>query len=146
MLDKSHKSDNVITVFWSFRDYREGGQNPIENWYAGDLLDGGRFGFDALLKNTAKTENHLEWSGFKLLKGDAKKERIWQLDFIADGRQYRVLGKFGEVRKQAILLVGCYHKGSIYTPVGAIQTAIRRAKKLREKKADTIERKIKFDL
>jgi hypothetical protein len=102
-------------------------------------------GFDALLKNTSKTSNHLHWGGFKLLKGDAKYEHVWQLDFIADKRQYRVLGVF-HGKKQAVLLLGCYHKGAVYTPPNAIATACKRAKLLRDGRADTSERKIREDI
>jgi phage-related protein len=79
------------------------------------------------------------------LQGRAKEERIWQLDFIADKRQYRLLGVFGEVRKKAILILGCYHKGDNYTPRDALETARKRAKALREGKAEAHERKIKSD-
>jgi hypothetical protein len=135
-----------MVFYWSFHDYVEGGQNPIEDWYINDLSDGGRFAFDALLKNTAKIESHLQWGGFKFLKGDPKKYHIWQLDFIADGRQYRALGVFGSLRRQAVLLMGCYHKGKVYTPPNAIDTACKRARKLDHKKAGPRERKIKIDL
>ena len=135
-----------IVVHWSLHDYSEGSNSPIQDWYVSDLSDAGKFAFDALLKNTAKTENHLEWSGFKYPKGDLRKQRIWQLAFGADGRQYRLLGIFGSsFRKQAVLLIGCYHKGTIYTPPNALETAIKRAKALREGRAGTSERKIKFD-
>lgn len=147
MLVISYKSDTINPVFyWSFHDYLEGGQNPMGTWYSDDLSESGRYRFDSLLKNTAKTENHLQWGGFKLLKGEPKKHHIWQLDFIADARQYRVLGVFGSVRRQAVLLVGCYHKGKVYTPPNAVETACTRANKLQNKKAGTIERKIKNDL
>ncbi len=147
MIEKSHKSDIVeeIVLHWSFHDYVEGGRNPIEDWYLNDLADGGRFGFDALLKNTAKTENHLQWSGFKYLKGEPKNYRIWQLDFFADRKQYRILAVF-RPGKQAVLLIGCYHKGKLYTPPKALDTACKRAKALREERAGTRERKIKFNL
>jgi hypothetical protein len=80
------------------------------------------------------------------LKGEPKKHRIWQLDFVVDGRQYRVLGVFGSLRKQAVLLVGCYHKGKIYTPPNALETASKRARLLREMKAGIRGRTIKFDI
>ncbi|MFI5117639.1 MAG: hypothetical protein ACHP8B_13190, partial [Terriglobales bacterium] len=104
-----------VPRFWSFFDYVEGDWNPIEEWYQKELLEEGKAVFDALLKNTHKTENHLHWGGFKYLKGEPKKERIWQLDFVADKRQYRLLGVFSSIRKQAVLMVGCYHKGDVYT-------------------------------
>lgn len=129
------------TYFWSFADYVEGRQNPIENWYSGELSEDARFQFDSLVKNTAKIENHLQWGGFKFLSGKPKKYSIWQLDFIADRRQYRVLGIFQPGRR-AVLLEGCYHKGKIYTPQGALETACKRAKNLMEKRATTVGRKI----
>jgi hypothetical protein len=130
---------------WSFHDYVEGDWNPIEDWYEG-LSEAAKFQFDSLLKQLSKTEDHLQWLGFKYLKGEPKKERVWQLDFIADGRQYRVLGVFGSVRKQAVMLLGCYHKGKVYTPPDALTTATKRAKKIKDKKAGTRERSIKNDI
>jgi hypothetical protein len=83
--------------------------------------------------------------GFKYLQGKPKEESIWQLDFVADRRQYRVLGVFGQGRKKAVLILGCYHKGDLYTPREALETARKRAKTLREGKAELYERKIKSD-
>jgi hypothetical protein len=133
------------SLTWSFSDYVEGGINRIENWYK-ELSQEGKDNFDALLKNTHKIANHLNWGGFKYLKGEPKKERIWQLDFIAEKRQYRLLGVFGATRKQAVLIMGCYHKGDSYTPAEALDTACKRAKALREKRATTHGRAIKYDL
>ena len=133
-----------VHQFWSFFDYVEGTSNPIEDWYLA-LSEEAKYMFDSLLKNTGKIENHLEWGGFKYFKGEPKRERIWQLDFIADKRQYRVLGIFGGVRKQAVLILGCYHKGDVYTPQNALETATKRAKALREGRASTHERKIRID-
>jgi hypothetical protein len=137
-----------IVAYWSFRDYVEGGQDPVQGWHTNDLSDGGRFLFNAALKNAARTKSELGWSGFKYLKGEPSEEKIWQLDFFADGKQYRLLGVFRPAR-QAVLLIGCYHKGKVYTPQDAIGTATKRAKALREKKpgvAISGPRKIRFDL
>jgi phage-related protein len=131
---------------WSFFDYVEGGDNQIESWYQ-NLSEEARDAFDALLKNTCKIELPIHWTGFKYLKGMPKEERIWQLDFIADKRQYRALGIFGRVRKQAVVILGCYHKGDVYTPQNALETARKRARALREGRADDpSERKIKSDI
>jgi hypothetical protein len=135
-----------VSARWSFLDFVEGGVNRIEDWYQRELSQEGRDAFDALLKNTHKIENHLQWGGFKFLKGEARKERLWQLDFRADQKQYRALGVFGAARKQAVVLLGCYHKGIVYTPHDAIETACKRAKTLREGRGTTCERKIKYDL
>jgi len=80
----------------------EGNKNLIQEWLV-DLSEEAKDKFDALLKNTRKISNQVQWPGFKYLKGEAKSERIWQLDFIADKRQYRILGVFGLGTKQAAL-------------------------------------------
>ena len=131
--------------FWSFFDYVADGRNLIDEWYQKELSEEAQFTFDALLKNQQKVDSILNWTGFKYLKGKPKEERIWQLDFIADKRQYRLLGVFGERRKNAVLILGCYHKGDNYTPKDALEMARKRAKALREGKAQTHERQIKSD-
>ena len=75
---------------WTFNDYVEDERNRIEEWYTA-LSREAKDKFDSLLKNTAKIPDHTQWGGFKFLKGEAKKERIWQLDFIAEKTQYRIL-------------------------------------------------------
>jgi len=132
-----------VAAHWSFFDYVDGGVNRIQEWYE-TLSEEAQDRFQALLKNTRKIQNHLDWGGFKYLKGIAKVERIWQLDFIADKRQYRLLGIF-QPGRQAVLILGCYHKGENYTPRDAIETACRRAKALREGRASTDERTIRED-
>jgi hypothetical protein len=129
---------------WSFFDCVVDGRNVIEEWYQG-LSEDAQFTFDALLKNQQKVESVLGWTGFKYLQGKPKEERIWQLDFIADKRQYRLLGVFGQARRNAVMLLGCYHKGPVYTPQDSLEMARKRAKALREGKAATHERKIKSD-
>lgn len=131
---------------WSFWDYVEGQTNHIEDWYQRELSREGKDKFDALLKNIAKIQDAHQWGGkFKPLQGQPKQEAVWQLDFIADKRQYRLHGVFRPGR-QAVLLSGCFHKGKRYTPENAIETAWKRARKLREGRATTHERKIKHDI
>lgn len=117
----------------------------IEDWYA-ELSDEAQFTFDNMLKNHRKIESIANWTGFKFLKGKLQEEKVWQLDFIADKRQYRILGVFGQGPKKAALIMGCYHKGDVYTPREALETARKRAKALREGKAGLHERKIKTDI
>lgn len=130
---------------WHFFDCVIDGKNVVEDWYA-SLSSEAQFTFNSLLKNHQRIESVLNWTGFKYLKGRPKEERIWQLDFIADKRQYRLLGVFGTQRKSAVLILGCYHKGPNYTPPDALETARKRAMKLREGKAETYERKIRTDI
>jgi phage-related protein len=126
---------------WKFWDYVSlGGNNMIEEWRQQDLSDGARFLFDKLIKNIQKTENHLNWLGFrKFIKRN--KDKVWELGFSSDGRAYRVLGDFcGE--KQAVLLIGCYHKEGNYTPPDSIELAFTRKALLKNGTATHEERKI----
>lgn len=122
------------------------GRNPIEDWYQ-LLSEEASSQFDALLKANRKTESPLQWLGFKrFLGGELRRQRIWELEFYADKRQYRVLGKFGERRRQVILLAGCYHKGTVYTPVNALHEASNRARLLAGGRATICERPVDEDI
>lgn len=122
-------SEPQLWTFWDF--VYLSGSNPIGDWYA-CLSEGAQYLFDALLKDMRKTANHLDWGAFKgFLKGVAKNHKIWELGFLADGKQYRVFCIFSEGKK-VTLLVGCYHKQRVYTPANAIETAIKRSKLLAE--------------
>ena len=114
---------------WSFWDFQyPNNTDPVEDWYQ-ELSEEAQFHFDGLLKDIHKTANPIHWVGFRrFLKGKSQQERIWELEFKADKRQYRVLGCFGNARKQAILLVGCYHKQRVYTPPDALDLAYKRRK------------------
>jgi hypothetical protein len=121
------------------------GNNPMEDWYRG-LSDDGRLLFDGLLKNTLGTGNPEQWLWFKrFLRGRFRKERIWEGWFYADGRQNRVLAKFGPARKQVLLLTGCYHKQRVYHPPDALDTAFRIARAWREGKMVLREREVRTD-
>lgn len=150
LTDNKKLIPSEVPDHWTFWDY----EGAIENWYQNDLSEEAQDQFDALLKNCAKIENHQQWPGFgKFLKG--VKEPIWELEFRADKRAYRVLCVFASIvapgcwpratestRKRAILLAGCYHKQGVYTPANAINTAETRARALREDKAKVYERPI----
>ena len=130
---------------WRFWDYISGTNNPIENWYQG-LSEDAQYLFDSMLKNISKVESPLQWTAFKrFLQGKLKEERIWELAFRADRRQYRILGIFGKQRKEAVLLLGCYHKDKKYTPTDALETAFKRARDFREGRARIRERPITTD-
>lgn len=119
------------------------GVNVIEDWYNADLLEEGQLLFVNLLKDNRKTEDPRNWIGYRgFLKGEAKKYRIWEVGFLADKRQYRLFCIFGTKRKHVVLLLGCYHKGPVYTPANAIDTAIKHVKALNRGEATTHERQI----
>ena len=148
MLTYNNKVIELPRSKWGFFDFEHAnGNDPIEDWYENDLSEEGQYAFDALLRDNHKTELPIHWIGFKrYLKGKDKEQRIWELEFKADDRQYRVLGKFGSVRKQAILLCGCYHKQRVYTPADALETAYKRAKALAKGEAKLRERQIKENI
>lgn len=133
---------------WSFWDFKYAGDasSPIEDWYQNVLSDDGKQHFDGLLKDVSKIADPIHWPIRSYLKAKYKDARIWELGFRADGRQYRILGVFGSVRKQAILLCGCYHKGKVYTPPDALDSAYRRSKELAEGRARPCVREIKYDI
>lgn len=136
--------------FWKFFDYSTVSSNPIEAWYQ-ELSDEAKFTFDSLLKNIHKVRLFKDWCVYKKhMKGDLQQYKIFELGFRADRREYRVLGIFGEERKQVIFLIGCYHKEGRYSPPNALKTAVQRVKDLREmqKRGEAIlnERKIQFDI
>lgn len=142
----NHKKVIPFTVVgWRFFDYLEGANNPIEDWYQG-LLEEGQDVFDAVLKLNQKAEHPANWQDCKMLEGEGKEQGIWEWRFFADGRQQRVLGIFGENRKEAIFLIGCTHKQRIYSPPNCLKTAVRRAKDFRNGKAVTRERKVRQDI
>lgn len=143
MLTNHKKVIQFPTSPWTFWDFQfSGHSNPIEDWYR-ELSEEASAQFRTLLKVNAKTESHLQWLGFKrFLRGKLKRERIWELEFRADKRQYRVLGKFGTGRKQAIILMGCYHKQGVYTPADAMEQAYKRARMLAERQAVICERRV----
>ena len=132
---------------WRFWDFvYTNNSNPIEDWYRDDLSDEARFVFDSLLKNICQIENHLEWGCFRgFMEGKLREQRVWELGFRSDGRQYRLLGIFGPERRNATLLVGCYHKQKVYTPHDALNQAYTRSKALSEGRATYHERKIRID-
>lgn len=133
--------------FWRFWDFvYQNDSNPIEDWYVRELSEDAQLIFVKILKDNRKTDQPINWVGFKrFLAGKYRDYRIWELSFYSDGRQHRVFGVFGPGRKEATLLVGCYHKGHVYTPPDAMETAYNRARLLSRGEAMCYERKIPID-
>lgn len=130
---------------WRFFDYLEGSTNPIDEWYQG-LSEDGRDIFDTLIKTNKKASMPLHWTGSKMLQGECKAEGIWEWSFLADRRQQRLLGIFGDEAKTAIFLIGCSHKQKVYTPRDCLRTAVRRARLVRQRRAGVHERQVITDL
>ncbi len=131
---------------WRFWDFTQAVNNAIEDWYNDELSENAQNLFNSILKINRKVENPTQWGDLKFLKGKAGRERIWELRFYCDKRAYRVLGYFGPERKQATLLIGCYHKQGVYEPADALDTAIKRKKMLEEGRASFSERQVRTDI
>jgi hypothetical protein len=130
---------------WRFWDFTQNDNDPIEEWYQ-DLSEDAQGVFRGLLKNNRKVKDPTQWIGFKgHLKGALKGSGIWELEFLSCNVQYRLLGVFGPGRREATLLIGCYHKQRVYTPANALETARRRKKLLEQGVATHRERKIPTD-
>ncbi len=125
---------------WRFFDYAD----EIENWY--QRLSEGQDTFQALLKVNSKATIPIQWTGCKMLQGKYTNERLWEWRFLADGCQQRLLGMFGEERGTAIFLIGCSHKQTIYTPHDCLDTAIKRAREVRDGRAKLNKRAVRSDL
>jgi phage-related protein len=134
------------SAFWTFYDWVDGdGSNPIEKWLA-DQSDEVKMMFNSVLKEARKRRNYFEWMCFRhKMHGRLSAEGINELEFKADRRQYRLLVKFdGELK--AVILCGCFHKMEKYTPTNALETAVKRARALSQRKASRRERTIQDDL
>lgn len=129
---------------WMFCDFSTATGNPIKDWVTGLSEDGENI-FWSMLKINRRVQNPIHWTQLRYLKGEAKKHRLWELRFKADGKAYRVIGFFGQKRKTAILLIGCFHKQNVYDPPDAINTAIIRKRSLEQGEATAIERKVPTD-
>jgi len=131
-------------ALWEFFDYKEGNQNPIERWYQA-LTEEEQDVFESLLKTNGKAELPTGWTGCKMLQGEAKSEQIWEWRFTGGSVQHRLLGIFGPGRKQATFLIGCNHKQHVYQPRDCIITAIKRARAVREGRAELDGRTARSD-
>ena len=141
-----HYSLHPESDVWRFWDYGTPGSNLFEEWYSSQS-EAARDTIDGILKVCSKVEDHHQWLSFKRrLNGKYAAHKIWEMQFRSDKREYRILGIFGIKRKEAILLMGCYHKDGNYTPPAALDTALDRAKNFKLGKGKVRERKIKTDL
>ncbi len=143
---QNHKKVIYLTPkLWTFYDYGEGGTNYIEDWYR-SVSEEAQFLFDDILKQNQKIEVPRYWvSSRPLSGGELKGHQLWEFRFFEGDIQHRVIGTFGDFRKQAVLLLGCYHKMKVYTPRDALTTARKRATNYRDGKARIYERKVKTD-
>jgi hypothetical protein len=127
---------------WIFFTYVENGTDVIEEWVESLSFDA-QIAFEKMLKGIYRVENHLEWLPYRHKLKGRRFKKIWELDVPATKLASRILCVFnGE--KRAVMLCGCFHKGSAWTPPNALEMALERAQrvengtaKLRVKKIDS---------
>jgi len=92
--------------------------------------------FRAMVKNNRKIKNYREWTSWRHdMSGKAGEQGIVELGFKAAGKAYRVLCVFNG-KLCIVVLCLAYHKGSVWTPTKAVETATKRAKVVNSGKAE----------
>jgi len=129
---------------WMFKDYvHPNGNNPVRKWYTKELSTQEQANMDALLGILGRTEI---WGlrDYKPLQGAQKGlgEIRWKGD---QRRQLRLIGFFGPAPRQFTLLVGCNHKGTVYDPANALETAATLFKRLNQCIGEAREHEIEPD-
>ena len=125
---------------WLFREYiSPTGRRPLLDWYR-SLSKQAQADFDELIRILEKTR---EWRepAFKRLQGK-KYKGLGELRWKTVGVQYRVIGMNGPRSGEYTLFIGCTHKGSVYKPPDALETAVKRMRSLQEGKGSTCEHEI----
>lgn len=134
-------------ALWTFFDYGTKANNLIERWLS-EQPEEVQDLFEAVIKTNRKIEDPKNWSESRKMEADLAKEEIWEFRVRHDNVQYRLLGSFGQSRKQGVLLIGCTHKMKVYDPHDCLRTAIRRARAVKMKEEGVVlrERKIKENI
>ena len=129
-----HKKNVILSMpapaTWTFMSYEtELGKDVIRDWDVTRTFEAEE-SFWAAIRNSRKINDYRQWPCWHhRMSGEAGGYGLVELRFPADKRQYRVIARFSGKRCLVLLCI-CYHKGSIWTPTSAIQTATQRAKAL----------------
>lgn len=138
----NHKNVIALAKEWTFLDYAD----DIEVWHL-ELSEEGQDLFNSILKTNSKISDPRNWTSCKLLHGACRNERIWEWVFFSNDAQQRLLGvQHPTLKRTAVFLIGCSHKQRIYKPLNCLDTAVQRAKKLKQGGLQLSERKIKSDI
>lgn len=116
------------------RCYRSpAGNNKIKDWYSG-LSSQERADADEFIKDMRKTQ---EWKMPCYRPKLQGYKSLGELRWTSGNKEHRLIGylKAGTF----FAMIGCTHKGNVYDPSDALDTADRRKSQGEDKKADTIE-------
>lgn len=116
-------------AIWTYFDYvSPAGNNLIVKWLD-DLTIQERSDLDAMLEIMSK-QMHWQKPDFKWLSGK-KYQGLGEVTFKSEqGTPLRLIGTKGDTPNSFIFLIGCSHRERIYDPPDAIDTAVKRKKKL----------------
>lgn len=104
----------------------EAGTNQVKRWSKKTLTDQERSDMETLLSVLAK-QKQWQMPDFKTL---SNMQGLGEIRWRSPQRTpLRLIGMRGE-GAQYILLIGCSHKGTVYTPADALETALKRKRSL----------------
>jgi hypothetical protein len=132
-----------VAFEWYFRDYvTPGRRNVITDWYK-KVLPQVRADFDELI-GILETKREWQRPEFKRLKGKQYRG-LGELRWNTGKVEYRVFGCNGPGTREYTLLLGCTHKGRVYDPPDALDTATQRMKAIKNKQGSTYARDSEID-
>lgn len=130
------KHHNFDMVQWNFSVYvSPTGRNDVQKTID-EYDDYGSEAFQRAVEHLAVTpKNQWQEPQAKKLKNE---DPIHEIRYKADNRATRALGYFAEDGCTFVIVLICYHKGRVYTPPDAIQSAHKRLKQIQNGTASTV--------
>jgi hypothetical protein len=109
------------------------GRNKISDWYE-DLSPQDKAAADAFV-GAMHMKLEWDWPEYrKSMKGAAR--GLGELRWSSQRVEHRLIGYFHDGNWVALL--GCTHKGKVYSPSGALETALQRKTSLANGEASTV--------
>lgn len=117
---------------WTFRCYDDGGTpNLWQRWY--DENSDYQGSHDSIFEMLESRQN---W-GPPYTEFLDKENRIVEVRLTGKVK-HRILGFYGDVRNEFIVVATCFHKQDVYTPADIKDTAARRKREIAQKKTKAI--------
>jgi phage-related protein len=120
----AHRHHNFAMLRWKFETYCSASNRNDVQTTIDDYDDYSREAFSRAVSHlsvTPKSEWHEPHS--KKLKNQ---DPIYEIRYTANNRATRALGFFEESRGIFVIVLVCFHKGRVYTPPSAFDSAQRR--------------------
>lgn len=123
-------------LLWTFRTYVSfSGRNDVQETI--DSYDPyGRQAFSRAVAHLAiKPKTEWEEPQAKKIKGH---DPLFEIRYKANNRNERPLGYFESDGKTFVIVLICYHKGRVYEPHEAFESAVKRIKNIKNGEASTV--------